>query len=169
MTAIASDELPSSLAGLPEAAARHLALAGSAYCQDSIAERHLAEASRIAPDHLAVLVGQYRYLFYKGRLAEALAQLRVCMAAAAEQGSLPADWRTARASDAAFGDFGALWARFYMFALKAYGYIHLRLGLQEEGRHALQKVMELDPTDKVGAKVLLDVLDRQGRDDYDDE
>ena len=169
MTALASDELPSSLAGLPEAAARHLMLAGLAYSQDRIAEQHLAEASRIAPSHLAVLVGQYRYLFYKGRLGEALAQLRVCMTEAAQQGNLPADWRVAQPSDAAFGDFGALWARFYMFALKAYGYIHLRLGLQEEGRIALQKVMELDPTDKVGAQVLLDVLERQGRDDYDDE
>lgn len=169
MSAIASDELPSSLAGLPEAAAHHLRSAGLAYSHDSVAERHLAEAGRIAPTHLAVLVGQYRYLFYKGRLGEALAQLKVCMHAAAQQGGLPADWRSARPGDAAYGDYGALWARFYLFALKAYGYIHLRLGRQEEGRVALQKVLELDPSDKVGAQVLLDVLERQGRDDYDDE
>ena len=43
----------------------------------------------------------------------------------------------------------------------------MRLGHQEAGRAAILKVMELDPSDKVGAKILLDVLDRQGLDDYE--
>ena len=167
MSAAACDELPSSLVGLPAEAADHLHLAGVNYTQDSIAEHHLAEALRLAPEHLAVQVGYYRYLFYKGRLAEALRQLDVCLDQAAGQGGLPRNWHEAHQSDADFGSFDSIWPRFYLFALKAHGYIQMRLGHQEAGRAAILKVMELDPSDKVGAKILLDVLDRQGLDDYE--
>lgn len=166
MTA-ASDELPCSLAGLPEAAAHQLELAGLAYTQDTVAEQHLAEAMRLAPEHLAVQVGYYRYLFYKGRLRDALAQLDVCLGNAAAQSALPADWRLATPQDADFGSFDSIWARFYLFALKAHGYIQMRLGELDAGRLAISKVLELDPSDKVGAKMLLDVLERQGHDDYE--
>jgi len=165
MTAVC-DELPCSHVGLPTEAAYHLRLAGLAYTQDSVAERHLGHALRIAPEHMAVQVGYYRYLFYKGRLPDALTQLNVCLGQAAQHISLPADWRKAAPNDADFGNYSAVWARFYLFALKAYGYIKMRLGELDEGRTAINKVLELDPGDKVGAKLLLDVLDRQGHDDY---
>lgn len=165
MPPAATDELPCSFNGLPEGAAYHLKLAGLNYSLDTIAEQHLAAATALAPRHLAVLAGHYRYLFYKGRLNEALTQLNLCLSEVAAQGHLPADWRSARIGDADFGDYSALWARFYVFALKAYGYLNLRLGRLEEGRVALNKLLELDPTDKVGAGLLLKVLDRQGRDD----
>ena len=160
------DELPSSLVGLSADAAHHLHLAGVNYTQDSIAEAHLAEALRLAPEHLAVQVGYYRYLFYKGRLTDALQQLGVCLSNAAQQSGLPVDWHLAKKSDADFSNFDSIWARFYLFALKAHGYIQMRLGREEEGRRAILKVLELDPSDKVGAKILIDVLDRQGHDDY---
>jgi hypothetical protein len=162
-----SGELPCSLAGLPAEAERQLELAGLAYTQDSVAERHLGEAMRIAPDHLAVQVGYYRYLFYKGRLKDALAQLDVCIANAAAQSGLPADWRKATPKDAEFGSYDSIWARFYLFALKAHGYIKMRLGDLEGGSTAIHKAMQLDPSDKVGAKILLEVVARQGQDDYD--
>ena len=163
----ACDELPTSLVGLSAEAARHLQLAGVNYTQDSLAEEHLGEALRIAPDHLAVQVGYYRYLFYKGRLAEALHQLDVCIALAASQGGLHQDWRSVHRDDADFSSFDSILARFYLFAIKAHGYIQMRLGNQEDGRIAINKVLELDPSDKVGAQILIDVLDRQGLDEYE--
>lgn len=166
MTA-ACDELPTSLTGLSKEAAQHLHLAGLNYTEDEVAEHHLAEALRLAPEHLAVQVGYYRYLFYKGRLEEALCQLDVCLNGCTQQSGLPHDWRNARQDDADFDNYDSLWARFYLFALKAHGYIQMRLGRQEQGRVAILKVLELDPGDKVGAKILLDVLDRQGQDDYE--
>jgi len=164
----AQERLPTSTLGLSDEAARHLQLAGLAYSCDVVAERHLDQALMLAPEHLAVHVGIYRYLFYKGRLQESLAQLGVCFSKASEQSGLLVDWRLAQPGDAAFGDFDALWPRFYMFALKAHGYLQMRLGNLEEGREAVMKALELDPQDKVGAKVLLDVLNRIGKDDYDD-
>ena len=163
----ACEELPTSLAGLSEEAAQHLDLAGINYTQDSIAEHHLAEALRLAPEHLAVQVGYYRYLFYKGRLADALRQLDVCLDMAAQQNGLHHDWHNVHRDDADFGSFDSVFARFYMFALKAHGYLQMRLGHLEAGRSAILKALELDPGDKVGAKILLDVLDRQGLDEYE--
>jgi hypothetical protein len=41
----------------------------------------------------------------------------------------------------------------------------MRLGNVIEGRAAVSKLLHLDPTDKVGARVLLGVLDRMERGD----
>jgi predicted TPR repeat methyltransferase len=41
----------------------------------------------------------------------------------------------------------------------------MRLGNVDEGRAAVMKLLELDPSDKVGARVLLEVLDRVGLDE----
>ena len=54
-----------------------------------------------------------------------------------------------------------------MFALKGYAYLNMRLGDIEEGRQAVSKLLELDPSDKVGAGVLLGVLEQRELDDVD--
>ena len=41
----------------------------------------------------------------------------------------------------------------------------MRLGDLDEGRAAVAKLLELDPSDKIGARVLLGVLDRVGQSD----
>jgi cytosine/adenosine deaminase-related metal-dependent hydrolase len=61
--------------------------------------------------------------------------------------------------DGDFGSYDARLPRFYLFTLKAYAYLQMRLGSVEEGREAVLKLLQLDPTDKVGARVLLDVLE----------
>jgi tetratricopeptide (TPR) repeat protein len=152
-------------AGLPEAAERHLRLAADHYRDGDIAEAHLWQARTAAPDHPAVLIGLYRFYFYKNRLAEALSIARVCVEKAAKDNGLAPDWRDVRPADAAFGDFEAVLPRFYLFALKGYAYLNMRLGDLDEGQAAVAKLLELDPSDKIGAKVLLGVLDRRGLDD----
>jgi tetratricopeptide (TPR) repeat protein len=151
--------------GLPEAAEYHLWEAGKAYHQDDVAEQHLREAQALAPDHAAVLIGLYRFYFYKGRLAEALDVAKVCLAKAARENNLAADWREVAAGDAVFSRYEEILPRFYLFTLKGYAYLQMRLGNLEEGRAAVLKLLELDPSDKIGAKVLLEVLERIGRDD----
>jgi tetratricopeptide (TPR) repeat protein len=153
--------------GLPNEAERHLREAGLAYREDALAEQHLLEAAAAAPGHAAVLIGLYRFYFYKGRLHEALAVARECLAKAAQDNGLDPDWRRVRRGDADFGNYAALLPRFFLFTLKGYGYLNMRLGNLAEGRMALAKLLELDPTDKLGARVLLGVLDRMGQDDDD--
>ncbi len=154
-------------AGLPAAAERHLREAGLAFQCGEAAERHLREARALAPDHAAVLIGLYRFHFYKGRLEDALDVARTCLEKAARDNGLRPDWREVRREDADFGSFGAMLPRFYLFALKAYAYLRMRLGNLVEGRLAVLKLLELDPSDKIGANVLLGVLDRAEREDDD--
>jgi tetratricopeptide (TPR) repeat protein len=151
--------------GLPREAELHLWQAGLSYHLDAVAERHLHDAQALAPDHAAVLIGLYRFYFYKGRLAEALEIAKRCLLKAADENNLAADWRDVRAADAAFGHYANILPRFYLFTLKGYAYLQMRLGRLDEGRAAVLKLLELDPSDKIGAKVLLGVLERIGQDD----
>lgn len=152
-------------AGLPPDAAAALNHASACYADDDAAERYLFEAYRIAPDHAAVLIGLYRFYFYKNRLTDALGIAATCLAQAARDNGLALDWRRVRPGNAAFGSYDARLPRFYMFTLKAYAYLQLRLGDRDEGRDAVMKLLELDPTDKMNAHLLLDVLVRAEQDD----
>jgi len=151
--------------GLPEAAERQLELAAASYHLGDVAERHLKSAGALAPGHVAVLIGLYRFYFYKGRLAEALEVAKLCLDKAALDNRLSGDWREVQVGDAEFGVYDQPLPRFFLFTLKGYAYLNMRLGNLENGRDAVRKLLELDPSDKVGAKVLLEVLDRVGQDD----
>ena len=154
--------------GLPPAAEEQIRLAGQSYQQAEAAERHLRLAQELAPDHLAVMIGFYRYYFYKSRLEEALDVAQRCLAQAGGALGLNPDWRGVRCGDADFGRFDAILPRFYLFTLKGYGYLNLRLGRLDQGRRAVQKLRELDPADRLGGSVLDGVLQRMGRGDDDE-
>lgn len=153
--------------GLPREAEHHLVQAGLSYHLDEVAEAHLSQALLIAPDHVAVLIGLYRYYFYKGRLGDALDIAKACLQKATRENGLPADWRQVKPGDAAFDRYEEILPRFFLFTLKGYAYLNMRLGETEEGKTAVLKLLELDPSDKIGARVLLDVMTRAGRDDDD--
>lgn len=152
---------------LPAVAEKHLGLASLAYADSARAEMHLALAAAVAPNNPVVKVGEYRYFFYKGRLEEALRVAKDCLIIVAGELGLPAQWRSVDSSSADFSKDEPA-HRFYLFCLKAYAYLLLRLNNLEEGREAVDKLLQLDPGNKVGGKVLLDVLERIGKDDYDD-
>ena len=151
--------------GLSLEAEFHLWEAGLSYHLDDVAEQHLRQAQALAPGHAAVLIGLYRFYFYKGRLADALAVAELCLEKAAQDNDLAADWQDVGPGDAEFSRYESALPRFYLFTLKGYAYLQMRLGNLAEGRAAVDKLLELDPSDKIGAKVLLDVLQRVGLDD----
>jgi tetratricopeptide (TPR) repeat protein len=153
--------------GLPREVEQHLEAAGRSYHTDEQAEWHLREAQALAPDHAAVLIGLYRFYFYKNRLREALDVAHICLRKAAEDNGLHLDWREVRARDARFDSYEAVLPRFYLFTLKGYAYLQLRLGNIPEGQAAVMKLLELDPGDKLGGRVLLGVLERMGQTDDD--
>jgi tetratricopeptide (TPR) repeat protein len=125
----------------------------------------LASQSYAAPDHAAVLIGLYRFYFYKGRIRQALEIANICLEKAARENALPRDWRKVAPSDAVFNDYEEILPRFFLFTLKGYAYLQMRLGEIDESRAAVMKLLELDPSDKIGAKVLLGILDRIGIDE----
>lgn len=152
-------------AGLPAPAERHLILAGLAYHREAEALSHLHAAAALAPDHAAILIALYRFHFYKGHLEEALRIARLCLDKAARENGLNADWCHVRPGDAAFDDFAAALPRFFLFSLKGYAYLQMRLGNHAEGQAAVTKLLELDPADRIGAGVLLGILERRDEDD----
>ncbi len=56
------------------------------------------------------------------------------------------------AADAEFSRYESILPRFFLFSLKGYAYLQMRLGRMEEGRLAVAKLLELDPTDKIGER-----------------
>ena len=89
---------------------------------------------------------------------------KACLEKAISDNNLPADWRDVKATDAVFSRYEEILPRFFLFTLKGYAYLQMRLGNLEEGHAAVRKLLELDPSDKVGAKVLLEVIERIGQD-----
>jgi hypothetical protein len=149
---------------LPPVAEEHLRLASLSYSEDAKAEMHLVLAKAIAPNHPVVQVGEYRYYFYKNRLKDALKVAEACLKTVAGELNIPVDWVDVMPEHADFtGDEPA--HRFYLFVLKAYAYLLLRLGRIAEGTLVADKLMSLDPEDKIGGQLLLDVVDRMDDDD----
>lgn len=142
--------LPRVNALLQEAAARYGA---------GNAERPLLEAFRLAPEDLSVLVGLYRFYYYQHRYLDAVSVARHAMRVVAPRIDFPEDWQDIGFSDLAGGVMKSIGlVRFYLLALKGSGYLNLRLARFEEGLAMLRKVVELDEADRLGARLLLDVL-----------
>lgn len=153
--------------GLPDEATAELKAAAGLYDHDALALEHLRRAEALAPGHPAVLIGLYRFYFYKNRLEECLEVARTCLSEAAHYNNLAQDWRQVRSDDADFGSYDAMMPRFFLFVLKGYAYLQMRLGNLEEGVAAATKLLELDATDKIGATVLLEVHQRMVNADED--
>jgi hypothetical protein len=138
---------------LPPAAASALRAASELRGEPEPEHAALMRAQAAAPDHPAVLIALYRYHFYGHRLhaAREIAQRALRVGAAAL--ALPAAWRAMppRALTGASAD-GC--TRFYLFALKGYAYLSLRLGESAEAGAALALLRALDPDDCVGGALI---------------
>jgi hypothetical protein len=149
-------------ADLDPRAERALRTAGLCWHDEVAAARWLAEAERIAPTHLAVAVANYRFQLYKHRFEEARKQAEKCLSLSASALGLPQDFRAVSRDDTRFSEPDPR-VRFWLFALQAYGYVLLRCGRRDEGLCTLEKVVELDGGDQTKTRVLLDVIQREGR------
>ena len=124
----------------------------------------LMRARSLAPEHPAVLIALYRHHFYGHRLRAARDVARCALVLAAQALGLPAVWREVAARPLA-GARDDPATRFYLFVLKGYAYLCLRLDDPEEARSALALLRALDPQDWVGGALLEAVRQRAGRDD----
>ena len=146
---------------LSDEVARMLDAAAEAYGEEG-AEMLLLRAFLRQPSSLTVLVALYRYYFYQHRLTDALAVADRAMQETGWRLALPSGWPelTSKAFDRQAAA-NVTMSRFYLFALKGAGYMNMRIGNMELGQAMLRKVRELDPEDRLGASVLLDVVDYQ--------
>ncbi len=149
-------------AGLPAEVESLITQAGLVRSDRALAEPLLLKAREMAPTHPATLIALYRFHFYGHRLPEArqVAEESLAIARAALGADIKVSDEQAR-FDAA--------TRFYLFTLKGYAYLSLRLGQIDTGRQALAELQRLDPQDRVGGGVLTHVLQRAESSEPEDE
>lgn len=154
--------------GLPDAATRALdAAARSRGVDPARALLALSRAEACAPGHPAVLIGLYRHHFYAHQWRAARDVARRALAAGGTALGLPSLWY--RVPDAPLpGARDDARARFYLFALKGYAYLSLRLGDGPEAAQALAKLRALDPEDFVGG-ALVEAVRRRALSGADDD
>ena len=137
-----------------------IAEAGQQYAEGS-AELPLLRAYFLAPRSLTALVAVYRFYYYQHRLQDALIVADRALEISASQLGIPVDWHSL---DQALIDLAGATSmtllRFHLMSLKAAAYLKVRVGLALEGKAILEKLMELDGSNRLGAKELLEVVDR---------
>lgn len=150
--------------GLPAEAEAALHEAGLHRADPPRAMAALMRARALAPEHPAVLIALYRDHFYGHRLGPARDVARKALHAGASALGLPPYWRDVPRMPLAGARFDP-GVRFYLFALKGYAYLSLRLHDDTEARDALALLRQLDPDDCVGGSLLEAVRQRQARAD----
>jgi tetratricopeptide (TPR) repeat protein len=144
--------------------ARLLAGATTARSNPQAARDAIDAALAARPDDRAVRIAAYKLCFYTHRYREAVPHSAHLLRDAARSLNIAADWHLVQAGDAPFGEIAQA-PGFYLQALIALGYCHLRAGDAAPGRAMLDKAVELDPTDRFGAGRLIAVIDRAAAED----
>ncbi len=129
---------------------------------DGEAELPLLYAYLLAPRNLSVLVALYRFYYYQHRLEDTLVVADHALAVAAARLGLSADWQTLEPAQVAAAESMTL-MRFYLLALKGSAYVKLRLDRLAEGEQLVDKLLSLDPADRLGCGVLKQVLRERNR------
>ncbi|MHB1563669.1 MAG: hypothetical protein ACYCXP_06180 [Leptospirillum sp.] len=148
----------------PPDAVELLRKAAGAYLETEVALVYLKEADRLYGNFIPVVVGCYKFHFYKGMLREAIPYALKAARIMGDHLGLPASFEQVRPDDAAFAEYEQQ-PRFYMFAMKAAGYLHARLGETEQALAILRKVRELDSQDRMGVTRLIGVIENGGREE----
>lgn len=122
------------------------------------AEEKLLRAYVIAPKNLTLLVALYRFYYYQHRWHDALHIADQAMQVSGELLDMTTHWRLltpGHLGKPALKSMGLL--RFYFLALKGAGYLCLRMENRDDAIERLQKVVQLDPQDRLGASFLLNM------------
>lgn len=120
------------------------------------AEESLMRAFFLEPDNLEVLVALYRYFYYQHKYKDALVIARHALKFSGQGVDFPDSWRELKESHITAGavkNMGLV--RFYLIALKAAGYINLRLHDFTLAKEIFEKVVELDTSDRLRVNELL--------------
>ena len=128
---------------------------------DSDVEPLLLQAYDMAPDHLMVLVALYRYYYYQHRLEDALRMSQQALAVSAHRLQFPQHWQQLTNDHLGVGALVSMgMVRFYLLALKAAGYLNLRLQNWKPAIEMLTKVTQMDEADRLGCAALLEIAQR---------
>ncbi len=129
-------------------------------CDDwSRTEKLLLDAQSMMPERMEITVALYKMYAYSNRHAEALRLIDKVLMISAADGGFDSDWKKLDAGSAAWQDAQGT-VRFYLYSLKAKGFVLLRSGELEQAVEVLNKLLELDPLDQVGGSVVFQMAER---------
>jgi hypothetical protein len=153
---------------LPLEAEQALRTAALYWHEPEKAEDELSRARSLAPDHLQVHVGTYKFLFYTHKYDAASVAALVCIDLILQRRQIHKSLFQLTIEDAPFDQFDAE-VRFLMNAIMAYGYCLLRMGLVEKGKEVLQLLAQLDQAKQTSVLNLISIVDENTNDEIDEQ
>jgi len=124
----------------------------------------LKEADRRYGEELQVVIAYYKFCFYKGLLREAIPFAERAAKIMGRRLGLPEAFEDVSGCDAPFSEYES-GPRFILFAMKAVGTLHARLGETERGLWILDRIGSLDKSDRMGISPLVAVIRRGGKEE----
>ena len=129
------------------------------YEDHAVAEGLFKQALELAPAEMEIYVAFYKFYFYQKYLKEAEQVALQTLHKAAELTALPADWRYLNREFAHWSSPDSP-VRYYLYTMKALGFIALRQERLALAHEILDKLAELDPEDRVGGSVVKALANR---------
>lgn len=142
-----------------------LLLASENWENTALAEQYIKEALFKAKDNLDVLVGAYRFFFYKHQPTTALSIAQQVLKTIATQENLPTEWSQLKTILLARQQEPNM--RLYLNAYAATGLILAQLGKIESAKLVSTRVKEIDRNRESCATTVFEVITRSP--DEDDE
>ncbi|YAI82405.1 MAG: hypothetical protein ACQJCO_02075 [cyanobacterium endosymbiont of Rhopalodia sterrenbergii] len=140
-----------------------LILASNNWENTILAEEYIREALNKAKNNLDVLIGAYRFFFYKKKPEIALEIAKKILNIIQETENLPLQWEqlkpilVSRQSDSSI--------RLYLNAYAAQGFILAKLGQLEEAKLITKRVKEIDKNRESCATTVFEVLTKSPEED----
>lgn len=137
----------------------HLLQEASVCYESGYAELPLLRAYLLTPNSLTVLVALYRFYFYQHQFHKAIHVAHLALKSAGKRLQIELEWHQLNRDhlgEALMRSMGLV--RFYLSVLKGAGYLYCRTGAYDKGIAMLRKVSSLDPADRLGSALLLDVI-----------
>lgn len=142
-----------------------LLLAAENWENTSESEQYMNQALSQAGDNTDVLIGAYRYFFYKKNYPMALKITEKVLEKVKRLEKLPNDWQQLKPILSSRKDDPNI--RLYLSTCVASGFVLARLGELEKARELTQRVKEISDTSEFSASTINDILTRPADDDED--
>ena len=123
----------------------------------SQAENLFLQAQKLDRHCLQTYFALYKFYFFQKRLVDAERIVLAGLEESAKQGGFPNDYRQLVANLQKWNLYADESSLFYLYTLKALAFIKLRLGFTLDAQLVLSQLQQLDPEDRSGASVIMDL------------
>lgn len=145
---------------LPAEVNRLLQMAVAAsHSEKPLAEKLFKQAQQTDRSCLQTYFALYKFYFYQSRLQEAEREVIAALEEAARQGGFPGDYQLLARQPELWDMYASEIPLFFLYSLKALAFIKLRQQKVQESSVILSAMKILDPEDRSGASVIMQLSD----------